>query len=150
MDNKGLIGDRGVLPWHIPEDLAWFKQQTLNHSIIMGRSTWNSLGKPLPQRKNIVLSRDATFKAEGVIVAHSIAEARTLCLDATTYVIGGANVFAQFLLLADRLIVTRIDSLFTGDTYFPDYNRDEWTLVSSTKVNSQTGFSLSFNVFTRN
>jgi dihydrofolate reductase len=123
----GVIGRDGVMPWHLPEDLAHFKQITLNSAVVMGRRTWDSLPprfRPLPGRRNIVVTRRADWSAEGVETAHSIAEALTLAAaePAETgfiWVIGGAQLFAEVIGTADRLEVTEIRAAIDGDTIAP-------------------------------
>src|SRR5262245_6728863 len=128
MTADGLIGRGGGLPWHEPADLKHFKTTTMGHAIIMGRRTYDSIGKPLPGRRNIVISRrEAPPGVEGV---PSLAAALELCRthgEHIAFIIGGAMVFADALPLADELIVTWIDQPgLTGDTYFPQWNRDDW------------------------
>ncbi len=120
---NGVIGNDGTLPWHLPEDLAHFKSRTLGHPVIMGRHTWNSLDarvRPLPGRRNIVVTHNAGWAAPGAEIAHSVDEALALVADEPTVsVIGGAQVYAAFLPMADRLEVTEIDRDYPGDTVAP-------------------------------
>lgn len=129
MTQDGLIGRNGGLPWHEPADLKHFKSVTMGHAIIMGRRTYDSIGKPLPGRRNIVISSRET--PPGVDGVKSLSAALDLCRtrgEAIAFVIGGARVFADALPLVDEMIVTWIDQPgLTGDTYFPEWNRDEWT-----------------------
>ena len=123
---NGVIGHNNTLPWHLPEDLAHFKQTTLGQPVIMGRKTWESLPpkfRPLPGRTNIVVTRQADWQAEGAVVAHSIEEAIQHCpSDAKVWVIGGAEVYAQAMPLATRAVVTEIDADFEGDAFAPQFD----------------------------
>ena len=130
MDRKGAIGYENKLPWHLPSDLKFFKRVTMGHPIVMGRKTYTSIGKPLPGRENIVITRDPDFAPEGVKVVHSPEEAARLYPDQEVFVIGGSEIFRVFLPLADRMIVTHIDYEFPADTYFPAFSREDWKEVS--------------------
>lgn len=115
------------MPWHLPADLAWFKRNTLGKPVIMGRKTWDSIGRPLPGRKNIVISRDATFRPAGVECAASPEEAFAAVADAPeVMVIGGAQIYEYFLPRADCLYLTLIKASLSGDTFFPDYTQYAW------------------------
>ncbi len=118
------IGNKGALLWHIPEDLARFKRITTGHPILMGQATFQSIGRPLPGRDNIVLSHDVTYAPEGVYVAHTLDDALTYARTHDTqevFVIGGGMVYAQTIDIADRLYLTLVESTSDGDTYFPPY-----------------------------
>jgi len=124
---NGVIGRDGALPWRLPEDLAFFKRTTMGHPIVMGRRTWESIGRPLPGRRNIVVSRRADYTAAGAEVAPSLDEALRLCAgSAELFVIGGAQLYAEALARADRLIVTEIDADFDGDTRWPAPDPAQW------------------------
>jgi dihydrofolate reductase len=117
-----IIGRNGTLPWHLPEDLAFFKRTTSGHSIVMGRKTYESIGKPLPKRRNIVLTRDRAWQAPGVEVIHSPAELFALPdLGETVFLIGGAEVYAAFLDLTDEMLVSHVFEDHEGDTRFPAF-----------------------------
>lgn len=123
-----VIGMENAMPWTLPEDLAWFKRNTVNKPVIMGRVTYESIGRPLPDRLNIVLSRtpgndDRVVWAKSVEEALAIAQKET---DGEIMVMGGGKVYGQFLPLADCLYLTHVDAEVSGDTYFPDYEPDEW------------------------
>ena len=131
MDDNHLIGKDNGLPWHLPADLTFFKKVTTGHSIIMGRKTYDSIGKPLPNRRNIVITRSVDASIEGCEVFNSIDDA----LDSTkeeeeVLVIGGANLCQQVLARVGRLYITHIEGVFEGDTYFPDYDTNEWREIS--------------------
>src|SRR3970040_2404281 len=124
---NGVIGAGGQLPWHLPEDLRHFKKLTLGHPVIMGRRTWESLGKPLPGRENIVISRRTGYEAPGASVAASLEAAIALCAgEPVAFVIGGAEIYAAALPLADGLVLTEIQEDYEGDTRFPDWDRAAW------------------------
>jgi dihydrofolate reductase len=126
---NGVIGRDNTLPWHLPEDLAHFKRTTLGCPVVMGRKTWDSLPprfRPLPGRLNIVLTRDASWQAEGAARAGSLDEALALCpSDADVWVIGGAQIYAQALPRAHSAVVTEIGMAFEGDAFAPTFG-PEW------------------------
>ena len=154
---NGVIGKDGVMPWHLPEDLAHFKRVTMGHPVIMGRKTWESLPtkfRPLPGRLNIVVTRQKDWKADGeksseVKIAHSLEEAKTLC-DTTTdaWVIGGAEIYAQALPLATSVIVTEIEASFEGDAYAPVLGH-AWREAKSEYLLSQSGLPLRFVTYVK-
>lgn len=132
MDCNGLIGADGDLPWHLPADLAHFKRLTVGKPIIMGRRTYESIGRPLPQRQNIVVTRSREFLAEGCTVVHRLVDAIAAAGDAgEAMVIGGASLYAEALPLASRLYLTLVEAELEGDTWFPAFDRAEWQEVSS-------------------
>jgi dihydrofolate reductase len=117
-----IIGRDGDLPWRLPEDLKFFKRTTSGHPIVMGRKTYDSIGKPLPKRQNIVLTRDPKWSADGVDVIHSPAELTTLDLqDPHVFIIGGAQIYATFLDQLDELLVSWVYENHEGDTLFPEF-----------------------------
>jgi len=130
---NGVIGRDGTMPWHYPEDLRRFKRLTTGHPVIMGRRTYESivarLDGPLPHRTNIVLSRSSLDLPEGAVHASGVDEAVVLAAarDDVAFVAGGATVYEAFLPLADRLELTELADAYEGDTYFPSFDRDEWT-----------------------
>lgn len=131
VSRNGVIGHDNKLLWHLPEDLKFFRQTTLGCPILMGRKTYESIGRPLPGRRNVVISRNAEWIAPGVEVATSLPAALTLLHDATeVFVIGGAQVYAEALPYADELFLTEVDKDFQGDVRFPEWNRDEFVEVS--------------------
>lgn len=131
-----VIGRDGRLPWHIPSDLRHFKALTLGKPVIMGRRTFESIGRALAGRPNIVVTRDRGFRAAGIAVAHGLADALTMARgmsagdDGEAMVIGGAEIFADALPRADRLYLTEVHRAVAGDTFFPDYDRAEWAEVA--------------------
>lgn len=129
---NGVIGVRGELPWHLPDDFAWFRKVTMGKPVVMGRKTWESIGKPLPGRSNIVLTRQTDFIAEGAVVVngpdHAIAAAGEA---GEIVVIGGGELYEMFRSRADRVYMTRVDVDLEGDTFFAPLDEDEWSLESS-------------------
>ncbi|MDF2877010.1 MAG: Dihydrofolate reductase [Clostridia bacterium] len=145
------IGIDNKLPWHIPEDLKYFKEKTKHHTIVMGRKTYESIGRPLPDRTNVVLTRDVNFTAEGVIICHTFEEALKLCQNQNeVYIIGGGEIYHAFLPFADCLFITLVDKLIEGDTSFPEY-KNSFTMTSRSKGNTQTddGCSFEFTIWDR-
>lgn len=135
---NGVIGNKGKLPWHIPEDLQHFKKVTSGHAIIMGRKTWDSIGKPLPNRRNIVISRDKNLVLDGAEVYQSLEEAidNAAKTDKTPFVIGGSLIYELAMPLATKMIITEVDYDGEGDSYFPKYDKNRWVKTSSVKGNT--------------
>lgn len=132
MDRNRLIGAGNGLPWHLPADLAHFKRLTVGKPIVMGRRTFESIGRPLPQRENIVVSRNPDFMAEGCTVVHGLLEAIEAARGvAEVMIIGGASLYVEALPLAGRMYLTLIDAEFEGDTWFPAYDPQQWREVAS-------------------
>jgi dihydrofolate reductase len=127
MDRQRGIGIANQLPWRLPEDLAHFKRTTTGHAIIMGRKTFDSIGRPLPGRRSIVVTRNPDWQKEGVLTAPTPEQACVLARDEQeAFIIGGAELFVQTIALADRMIVTEIDAQFECDTFFPEVDRGSW------------------------
>ena len=124
-----VIGNRGAVPWRLPDDLSRFRRLTLGHAVVMGRATFLSMGRPLSDRQNIVLSRDPALRIAGCDVAHSPEQAIAAAGAGEVFVIGGASVYACFLPLADRMYLTHIDADIPGDTLFPEVSWDEWRVI---------------------
>jgi dihydrofolate reductase len=128
---NGVIGARGTLPWRLPEDLAFFKRTTMGHPIVMGRKTWESIGRPLPGRRSIVVTRDRHFAAPGAELAGSLDQALALVAGSEeVFVIGGAQLYEAAMPRADRLLVTEIDRDFDGDTFLPAPTSGDWIEAS--------------------
>jgi dihydrofolate reductase len=126
-----VIGNAGRLPWRLPDDLARFKRLTLGHPVVMGRKTFESLGKPLVRRRNIVLSRDRGLSLPGCDVARSTEEALALAgAEQELFAIGGASVYELFLPLAGRMYLTHVEGSWKGDAFFPAVRWEEWRIVS--------------------
>lgn len=133
MDRNRAIGVDNRLPWHLPRDLKFFKKTTMGHPLIMGRKTYDSVGKPLPGRLNIVVTRNALYRPEGVMVARSLEEAIRIAAEhdmEEIFIAGGSEIFRQGLDVADRMYVTEIDAEFDADTFFPEFDRSEWEVFS--------------------
>jgi dihydrofolate reductase len=153
---NGVIGKQGLLPWHLPEDLAHFKRTTLGCPVIMGRKTWDSLPpkfRPLPGRTNVVITRQSDWQENGVIPVNNMLEALSICERIQpradqVWVIGGAQIYAQTLPLAKRVVVTEIDSDFEGDAYAPTLDAD-WQETNREQHASTTGLKFSFVSYTR-
>jgi dihydrofolate reductase len=126
---NGVIGADGGIPWHLPEDFAHFKATTLGHTLVMGRATYESIGRPLPGRTTIVVTRDPTWAADGVLVAHSVQEALALA-DGDVFVAGGASVYETALPYADAQLISEVDLEPEGDTFYPPVDTAEWTEVA--------------------
>lgn len=134
MDNKRTIGKDNDLPWHLPDDLAYFKRVTMGHPMVMGRKTYESIGRPLPGRENIILTRNKDYRAEGCTIVHTIEEVIDRHRpDEELFIIGGAEIFNTTFSHADRLYITHIDDDFEGDTFFPEFDEQHWELVSKEK-----------------
>lgn len=130
LSHNQVIGRDNRLPWRLPADLRFFKQMTMGKPLLMGRRTWESIGRPLPGRRMIVLSRDPTFNAPGGVVARSLDEALELAgAVPEIMVIGGASLYAQALPAAERLYLTIIEAEIPGDTWFPEWNQQDWLLA---------------------
>lgn len=131
-DENNVIGKDNKLPWHLPQDLKYFKNQTWGLPILMGRKTFESIGKPLQGRKNIVITRNRDWKHEGVEVVHTVEEAVTKAQSFDVkeiFVIGGAEIFKTAFDKAHRIYLTRIHHQFEGDTYFPEVTAENWNLI---------------------
>ena len=132
MTPRGVIGNNGTMPWHIPRDLRFFKKRTRNSAVVMGPRTFASIGKPMPERLNIDLTTDRGFNADGVLVAHDTRQALELAAIRNSpefFMIGGAMVYKSFLPLAQQIFMTFVWSETTGDTHFPHWDRSEWKRV---------------------
>lgn len=121
MTDDRVIGRGGTLPWHLPDDLAFFKRTTKGHPVVMGRKTYESIGRPLPGRRNIVMTRDPGWSAAGVEMIHSPSGLDALALEGPVYVIGGAEVYRVLLQQLDHLLVSHVRGSFEGDTWFPEF-----------------------------
>ena len=156
--DNNIIGKDNTMPWHLPADLAYFKKVTLGKPIIMGRKTYESIGRPLPGRRNIVISRDASYTAEGIDTVTSVEQALAL-VDGTNgdaavdeiMVIGGGAIYKHCLPKADRLYITHIKAAIDGDTQFPHYDDGSWQKVSSEQRLSgeKNAYDLNFCVYQR-
>jgi dihydrofolate reductase len=150
LSRNGVIGADNRLPWRLPEDLARFKRLTLEHSVIMGRKTFESIGKPLPKRRNIVLTRNATNLPAGVTVARSLDEAFELTSgEEEVFVAGGAEIYRQTLERANRMYLTRIHADIEGDAYFPAFDESAWRISEKIDHADAVPHGYSFVTFER-
>lgn len=145
MAKNRTIGVDGKLPWHIPEDLKFFKETTINHTIVMGRKTYDSIGKALPKRRNIVLTRDKSFKAPGVEVFNSIDVLlvelkRTSKPDEEIFIVGGGEIYNLTLDVTDKIYITRVDGNYNGDAKYPEFE-NKFQLVSEDKRQGDPSYS---------
>ena len=131
MAKNRTIGVNNTLPWRCPEDLRHFKALTMGHHMIMGRKTFESIGRPLLGRTTVVVSRDRNLKIEGCLIAHSLPEAIAACAnDPQVFIVGGAEIYTQAIDLIDTLYITEIQQDVAGDAWFPDFDRSQWLEVS--------------------
>jgi dihydrofolate reductase len=137
MSQNRVIGRQNQMPWHLPAELKYFKQVTMGKPVVMGRNTFESIGKPLPGRANIIVTRNAEYDADGVSVVNSVQDALDLAdqlnehdANAEVMVIGGAQIFVETLPVADRLYLTEVHAIVDGDVFFPQFPREQWRLVS--------------------
>ncbi|ADU31667.1 dihydrofolate reductase [Evansella cellulosilytica] len=152
MGKNREIGLNGEMPWHLPNDLKFFKKTTSGHSVLMGRKTYESIGRPLPNRRNLVVTRSESFHADGVEVLHSLDDVKPLVnSEEEFFVIGGATLYEQLMPIAKRLYITSINAEFEADTYFPAIDEIEWKIVSSEKgiVDEKNKYEHTFQVFER-
>jgi len=154
MTKNSLIGKGNALPWRLPADMAHFKELTVNKTVLMGGNTFISIGKPLKDRVNIVLSNNPDFSAEGCLIARSIEEAIGLAKKENAeelMVIGGASVYRQFLPITDKMYLTIIEGDFDGDIFFPEYDRGDWDVVEKKERDSDVDnpYPLSFQILLR-
>lgn len=153
MDDNRLIGVENRLPWKLPADMQWFRRHTLGKTIVMGRKTFESFGgKPLPQRTNIVVTRDTAYRAEGAVVVHSIDEALQAAADEPEiFIIGGASFYAQMLERADRLYITQVHGCFAGDAWFPPVDMSQWQQVAREErgVDEKNAYACTFTIHER-
>lgn len=150
-----VIGKDNDIPWYLPADLKYFKKTTLNHHIIMGKNCYYSIGRPLPKRTNVVLSRDPFFTVSNCIVAHSIEEALENALrngEHEVFIIGGGQIYRQSQQYWDKIYLTEVDLKTEGDTFFPEVKPEEWKLLSSEshQPDEKNEYAYTFKVFERN
>lgn len=146
-----VIGINNTLPWRLPEDLKYFKSLTLGHHILMGRKTYESIGKPLPSRTTVIITRGSFLAPEGVKIAHSLQEAIEDCGDDhEIFFVGGAELYAQALPLADRLYLTEIQAEVEGDAWFPAFDKNRWREISRDRRHEEKiGMEYHFVVYDR-
>ena len=149
MDKNRVIGRDGDLPWRLPNDLRWFKMMTWGKRVVMGRKTYESIGRPLPGRANVVMTRQTGYSAEGCAVVHS-AEAALATAEACdeVVIIGGAAVYEAFLPLVTKIYLTEVDAEVEGDTWFPELAADEWKTVSRIRCSADAKHPFPFTFAT--
>lgn len=149
-DKNRVIGYEKKMPWHLPGELKYFKEQTMGKPIIMGRKTFESIGRPLPGRRNIVITRNKNYNAEGIEVVSSLDEAlKLVSKEQEIMIIGGEQIFKLALPIAHRLYITKIDYEFQGDTFFPQYD-DEWTMISKSEpIEVPDGYAYTYYIYDR-
>lgn len=153
-DENRVIGKNNALIWHLPADLKRFKALTTGHVIIMGRKTFESIGKPLPNRTTIVISRQADLHIDGVIIAHSVEEAilkgKSITRD-DIFIVGGAEIYALSLPLADQILVTQLHDIFEGDAYFPEISLDTWEVIEQERgvTDEKNAYQYSYLTYSR-
>ena len=152
MSENRVIGRGGGLPWHLPKDLQYFKKLTVDHTVIMGRKTYDEVKRPLDNRRNVVITRNPDFKPHGVTVVPTLKEA--LALGATereVFVIGGGEIYRLALPLADRLYLTVVHATVEGDTFFPEFDKDAWALDEEERheADAKHAFAFTFRRYSR-
>lgn len=152
MDRNRLIGCHNRLPWYLPADLQHFKLTTMGKPIVMGRKTWESLGRPLSGRVNIAITRDCHYQADGAVVVHSLDEALQAAGEVKEVVIiGGENLYAQVLPYTNRLYLTRVEGEFEGDAWFPEFDETRWVVsaVDRHEPDEKNPYGYRFEVYDR-
>lgn len=150
MARNRVIGIDNKLPWHLPGDLKYFKGLTMGHHIIMGRKTYESIGRPLPGRTTVIVTRDPGYTQEGCLVAHSLEEAVRLAEgDGEVFFVGGSSLYEQVLPLVGRMYITEIQADFDGDAHFPAFDRGAWREVSRHHRHSDDGLAFDYVVYER-
>ena len=152
VSSNNAIGKDNKLPWHLPADLKFFKSLTTGHHIIMGRKTFESFGKPLPNRTSVVITRQKNYNPEGCVVVHSLEEALKVAFDEKeAFIIGGAEIFKVAMPIADRIYLTRIKEIFEGDTFFPELDEEQWLLKEKQDFESdeKNKYAYSFCIYER-
>jgi dihydrofolate reductase len=151
MDENRVIGKDNKLPWYLPADLQYFKRITMGHPIVMGRKTYDSIGRILPGRENVIVTRSKDYQQNGAVILHSIEDIIRYANahDDEVFVIGGAEIFKEILPAADKLYITNIHHAFEGDVFFPEINETEWTILSKTegKVDEKNLYPHDFIVY---
>jgi dihydrofolate reductase len=154
MDEHNGIGQDNRLPWHLSTDLKRFKALTMGHHILMGRKTYESIGRALPGRANVIITRSPDYQAEGCVIAHSLREALSiaeLAGESEAFVIGGGQIFAQALPLADRIYLTRVHTVSEADVFFPEFYESAWSRKESLDLpaDDRNDFPSSFRILER-
>lgn len=148
--NNQVIGVDNTLPWHLPEDLKRFRALTTGHHIIMGRKTYESLGRLLPERTTVIVTRNKAYQLKGALIAHSLEAAVALCQnDDEVFLIGGAELYQDGLMLADKLYITEVDLAVEGDAFFPKFDLNLWQETSREAHFSAQGLQFSYITYVR-
>jgi dihydrofolate reductase len=146
---NGVIGDKNTLLWHLREDMIHFRTITSGHPVVMGRKTYDSIGRPLPKRTNVVITRDTELQIEGCTMAHSLTEAVEMFDNSEeVFIIGGAQIYSQAMPIADRLYLTIIDKEYEGDSSFPEIDYNSWRQISCEKFERGEAFEYPFSFIT--
>ncbi len=149
LSKNQVIGKDNQLPWNLPNDLQHFKSLTLNKPVVMGRKTFDSIGRPLPKRRNVVITHQTEWQMNGCEVFHSIDVALTALQDETEImIIGGATLYQQTIAKADILYLTVVDATIEGDAFFPDWNSDEWKILSEEKHSADDRHAFAYTFLT--
>ena len=149
--NNNVIGVNNALPWHLPEDLKRFRALTTGHHIIMGRKTYESLGRLLPGRTTIIVTRNISYQATGALIAHNLQAAiLQVTNDLEPFLIGGAELYKDGLKLANKLYVTELQADFSGDAFFPEIDMKHWNLIDKTNLVSSNGMQYKDLIYIRN
>ncbi|MBL7923198.1 MAG: dihydrofolate reductase [Bacteroidia bacterium] len=152
IDKNAGIGKENRLLWHLPADLKFFKRVTTGHTVIMGRKTYESIGKALPKRRNIVLTRSKDYQAPGCEISEDLFTAiRSCAKEDEIFVIGGAEIYRQAIQVADKMYITRVDTVQEADTFFPEFSRSAWKLIhlEKHKADEQNAYDFSFCIYQR-
>lgn len=148
MDKNRLIGSKNAMPWHLPADFKHFKKITMGKPIVMGRKTFESIGRPLPGRLNVVISRKG-FSANGVTTVNSIEAALKLVADeAEVMIIGGANIYTQMINQADKMYITHVDAVCDGDAWFPEFDLNDWNIAEEKNITADEKNNYNFRIVT--
>ncbi|HRQ29392.1 MAG TPA: dihydrofolate reductase [Saprospiraceae bacterium] len=154
VSKNNVIGKDNKMPWHLPADLAYFKKTTLGHPVILGRKNFDSIGKPLPGRTNIIVTRDRSFACTNCTVVHSLEEALLYGFqnkEDEVFIIGGGTIYEQSMDLWDKLYLTEIDTEMDGDVFFPEIDKTKWEQISAVEkeADEKNAYNLIFKVFSR-
>ncbi len=152
--HNGVIGKDNEIPWYLPADFAYFKRVTLNHHIIMGRNCYESIGRPLPKRTNVIVTRNPFYIASGCVIVHSVEEGLKLAKEngeEEVFIIGGGEIYKQTMHLLDKIYITEVDLNTEGSVFFPEINTSEWHLVSEEKhlKDEKNEWDYTFKIFSK-
>lgn len=154
ISSNNVIGKDNELPWYLPADLKYFKKTTLGHPVIMGRKSYESIGRPLPKRTNIIMTRDPYYISSNILVTHSMEEAISLAEgmdNDEVFIIGGAMIYKSSLPYLSRMYITEVHTDIEGDTFFPEWSQEEWRLVSEDHhaADEKNEFDYAFKIYER-